>query len=205
MTRRFVILVLSVLSVSAQAQSGGLGELVQRLRSSDQAVQRQGLMEAVRLPAGSGRGALGVELVAALVEILESPNYLHRMFAARAIDSVQADAGAVSSALARLARDAGQPGDDQRELGDARLAAFEALRVVRADRRLLLDLVTEALSDPNPWVRGGVCMIGANLRPEAPELLPRLRELAASDPDSNVRSQADFAAKLMEKSQGGGG
>jgi hypothetical protein len=200
--RLLVTSVVLALSGNALAQSNSVSDLVQRLRSSDTMVQQQALGDARRLGAGSGRGAAGAELVAALIEVLEGRHYLHRMFAAQAISAIQPAASEVTSALARAARDAGEPSDNQEWVVDARLGAIGALSGVRADRGTLLDVITEALSDPNPRIRGGVCMIAANVRPDAPEMLPRLKELAASDPSDQVRMQAEAAAKSMEKSLG---
>jgi len=193
---------LLALATLVQAQAAGITDVVQRLSSSDPAVQRQALFDARRLGAGAARGATGADLVAALIEVLEGPDYLHRMFAAQAIGFIQPAASEVTSALSRVARDAGQPSDDQESVSSARLAAIDALREVRADRGTLLDVITEALSDPSIRVRGGVCMIAANVRPDAPEILPRLKEVAASDPSDQVRMQAEAAAKSMEKSLG---
>ncbi len=200
--RLLVMLTVSLTPGFALAQGNGIADVVQRLRSSDPAVQLQALGDARRLGAGSGRGAAGAELIAALVEVLEGRQYFHRMFAAQAIRAIQPPASEVTSALARAARDAGGPSDNQEWVADARLEAIETLRAVRADRGTLLDVITEALSDPSIRVRGGACMLAANVRPDAPEMLPRLRELAASDPSDQVRMQAEFAAKAMEKSLG---
>jgi len=200
--RQLMVSVAFVIPALAHAQSTGIADVVQRLRSSDTMVQQQALGDARRLGAGSGRGAAGAELVAALIEVLEGRHYLHRMFAAQAIRAIQPAASEVTSALVRAARDAGEPSDNQEWVVDARLGAIGALSVVRADRGTLLEVITEALSDSNPRIRGGVCMIAANVRPDAPEMLPRLKELAASDPSDQVRMQAEAAVKSMEKSLG---
>ncbi|MGE0452623.1 MAG: HEAT repeat domain-containing protein [Vicinamibacteria bacterium] len=200
--RQLMVSVAFVIPALAQAQGAGIADVVQRLRSGDPAVQRSALFDARRLGAGAGRGATGADLVGALIEVLDGPDYLHRMFAAQAIGFIRPAASEVTSALVRVARDAGQPSDDQESVSSARLAAIDALREVRADRGTLLDVIAEALSDHNPRVRGGACMLAANVRPDAPEMLPRLKELAASDPSDQVRLAAETAASAMEKSLG---
>jgi HEAT repeat protein len=77
---------------------------------------------------------------------------------------------------------------------DARQQAkYRLIDISRVNPQFLL----EALDDPDPLVRSGDLYVFYDLARGVPDAIPKLRELAANDPDANVRSQAADVLKLQ--------
>jgi hypothetical protein len=72
-------------------------------------------------------------------------------------------------------------------------AKYPLMNLSRADPTFLL----QCLDDPDAQVRSGALMIFHDLEHRVPQAIPKLRELAANDPDPDVRSRAADVLKIQ--------
>jgi HEAT repeat protein len=146
----------------------------------------------LRCDAIEALNAIGVksdEYIYNLAQTIHDTNYFVADYSQSALCSLATNSQlAFNTVLKKVIN--GSAGRDARQQ-----AKYRLIDISRENPQFLL----EALDDPDPLVRSGDLYVFYDLARSVSDSIPKLRELAANDPDSNVRSQAADVLKLQSQ------
>jgi hypothetical protein len=146
----------------------------------------------LRCDAIEALNAIGVksdEYIYNLAQTIHDTNYFVADYSQSALCSLATKSQlAFNTVLKKVIN--GSAGRDARQQ-----AKYRLIDISRENPQFLL----EALDDPDPLVRSGDLYVFYDLARSVSDSIPKLRELAANDPDSNVRSQAADVLKLQSQ------
>jgi HEAT repeat protein len=198
----------------APETADALVPLIKDLSNREAGLRQQAIYSLGRL------GTNAVEAIPALLACLSNPDTQTRIDATRALNDIGVTsddyiialgenltctnhftAGEAKATLGKLARHSklafvtllksGLSGLVNREVRSQ--SKYARINVSRANPQFML----ECLDDEDPRVRSAALIVFYDLARSVPAAIPKIRQLAASDPDSDVRSRAGDVLRLQ--------